>query len=236
MTPEHVAVKGRSFGNVEHKLFEMDFFLRKVAEATEPHETMFYLSAFASAGRSVTFALKASLSHMEGFQKWYEKHESTLKANPLSRYFVEARNESQKLGVYHIGGGSMHRNEKGKLVFKHFFAPVENKSDLTPQTDVYTACKQYFLLLLEIVYDCFQEFGPAIDPEQYYTVENMLKLGKKIEDFEEELGYPRGWTACIPDTERIRLLRKEAAKSDIDTLFNPYLKKDRFGRRRAAVP
>lgn len=220
----------RSFGNVESKLFEADFFLDKILESkSELREPRYYLSAFLAASRSITFALQACMSGADGFDLWYSKKSEMLKKDKRARYFVEARNESQKLGIYHIGGGTYFADKDDKPITKYYFSRTEDGN--APNDDVATACKAYYMTLLEIIFDCFQQFGPVIDPEQYYTLKNMKNLGKTIEDFEEELGFPRGWTAVGPETERIRALSKSAAKTDIDYLFIKYFNKNRFGKK-----
>lgn len=90
----------RSFGIVEQKLEESDFFLTKLEETIElapfDYEPQYYLSAFASATRSITFTIQASISDIKGFDKWYSNQQSKLRQNKLARYFLEARNLSQK--------------------------------------------------------------------------------------------------------------------------------------------
>jgi predicted amino acid racemase len=38
------------------------------------------------------------------------------------------------------------------------------------------------------------EFGNHIDPEQFFTVENMKELNLTVEDFEKQAGLPIDWT------------------------------------------
>lgn len=62
----------RCFGVVEEKIGEADFFLDRLVECAEQAafvEARYYFSAFASAARSVTLALQASLSGVEGVQR-----------------------------------------------------------------------------------------------------------------------------------------------------------------------
>jgi hypothetical protein len=51
-------------------------------------------------GRSVTFVLQnlRSVVPPGAFNTWYEPHQEALKADPLMRYFVDARNELEKQG------------------------------------------------------------------------------------------------------------------------------------------
>ncbi len=90
----------QSFGIVEDKLREADFFLDQI-RASNPlsFEARFYFSAFVSAARSVIMALPVTMSGVEGFRLWYRGVQDQLKADPLAPLFVELRNESIHKGV-----------------------------------------------------------------------------------------------------------------------------------------
>lgn len=238
----------RSFGIVEEKVYESDFFLEKVAESEDLREANYYFSAFISAARSITFALQASLSGLEGFEEWYMEKQQLLRENELARFFTDARNYSQKQGRTYIHSGSRKYSNDGGEIFPrryYFETPVSNQhnanlfirimvSDESAEkqlNDAYSQCKNYMVLLAEIIYDCFQRFGPVIDPEQYYTLENINNLGLTIEDIEEKVGFPRAYTdANIPDEERMRLIRNSQPRTEIDYIFVKYFNKDKFGR------
>ncbi len=86
-------------------------------------------------------------------------------------------------------------------------------------------------MLLEKILDCYKTFGTIIDPEQYFSFENIKKTGKTIEDFEEDLGFPRGWT-CLEEAtndERLSVIRREIRHDGIDHILIKYLGKNRFG-------
>jgi hypothetical protein len=186
----------RSFQIVEQKVDESEFFLKKILEASynfNLEEAQYYLSAFLSASRSITFCIQASISKLPNFDNWYSVHQDRLKENDLAKYFLFARNHSQKVGFYPIGGGYtiLDSNGKKRLAFTFtYFYPEDDK--IIPKYEVIAACKEYFTMLLKIVQDCYQNYGADIDPDQYYTLETMKKLNLTIEDFEEELGFPRG--------------------------------------------
>jgi hypothetical protein len=65
----------------------------------------FYLSAFVSAARSVTFALQAVMSKYPGFGEWYPSRRDHLAQSALARFFVTLRNHAQKVGTLPIQGG-----------------------------------------------------------------------------------------------------------------------------------
>ena len=227
---------GRSFGIVEQKIEESDFFLTKLEETIKyapfDFEPQYYLSAFASATRSITFTIQASISDLEGFDSWYKEHQNRLRQNKLAKYFLEARNLSQKIGYYLIGGAKSFKDEYGKSKEKHYFQVFSSKQlEYVPEEDVLTCCKEYYKTLLIVVLDCYKVFGYQIDPELYFTCENLIKTNKTIEDFEEQAGYPRGWTENLglDINQRVELIRNHHPKPTIDWIFEKYLGVNRFG-------
>ena len=226
----------RTFQIVEYKIAETDFFLQKLEETTydtiDFFEARNYLSAFLASSRSITFSLQASLSDNESFKLWYEGHQNILRQSDLAKYFLEARNSSQKVGYYPLTGGRTFRDDDNRLRAEYFFDYISGElSAFIPEEDVLTACKKYFKMLLEIILDCYKKFGTVIDPEQYFSFENIKKTGKTIEDFEEELGYPRGWTYLegSTDDERLTAIRGEIRYDGIDYILVKHLGKNRFG-------
>jgi hypothetical protein len=89
----------------------------------------------------------------------------------------------------------------------------------------------HFKQLLEIAVDCYKNFGKTIDPEMYYTIENMVERGMTIEDFENELGFEKGWTRDkgLSLDDRVRILRDHANKITIDWIFVKHLGTNRYG-------
>ncbi len=228
----------RSFQIVEQKIGESEFFLTKIEDSIEEglvfEDAQFYLSAFASATRSITFTIQASISDINGFNDWYLNHQEKLKKNKLARYFLEARNLSQKIGYYLIGRGSSYTDESGNSKMKYYFQTFQsNQLSYVPEEDVLTSCRKYFKILLGVVIDCYKVFGKQIDPERFFTIENLLETNKTIEDFEEQAGYPRGWTN-IPDytiKQRVDLIRRYQPMPEIDWIFEKYFNTNRFGEK-----
>ena len=225
--------ESRSFGLVDDKVAEADFFLGKLQETDfNFFEARCYFSAFVPAARSITFALQAVMSEVEGFEEWYREKQDVLKENRTARFFQKVRTETQHIGDTPLKAGAGGRGPSGKSEVKYFFSsgrigePLED----APGTDVVTACRTYLTLLLEILFECYKRFGTVIDPDQYYTVENLQQAGVTIEDIEESLGFPRGWTAVPPAPDEIRLqaLRRHIPGSHIDVFFEKYLNKTRF--------
>jgi len=208
----------RSFDNVDFKLAEADFFLGKVrTSALNPFECNCYFSAFLSAARSVTFAVQAVMAKIEGFPEWYTKQQELLRTSATAQMFKELRNISMKTGQLPIQGGA-YIGGKASI-----FLELPHGSSPFTRVDAAEAATEYMCRVVELVYRCYVDFGPAVDTEQHYSAENLARIGRTIDDVDEELFGVRGWTAGIPDAERLRLLRRSLPGCQVDDLFERYL-------------
>ena len=212
----------RSFGNVDHKLREAEFFLNEIPRAGAGiFKAQCYVSAFASSTRSVTFALQSSLTGIEGFEDWYATKRDELKRAPIAKFFNDFRRVDIHIGDNVVGGGS---SGPGHTTL-HWFVPSPDLPEV-PSVDVASACREYFVLVLKLVLDCYVQFGPVIDAHQRYTQAHFDQIGKTIEDAEEEVGLPRGHTD-IGDPRflpyRWKLIRQSVPGCGVNHLFDQYL-------------
>ncbi|MGA9364557.1 MAG: hypothetical protein WBW16_09340 [Bacteroidota bacterium] len=222
-----------NFDFVDDKLREADFFLERLRDTGSDFEhARFYFSAFVSASRSVTFVLQSVLADVDGFKSWYAEKQNALRAEPLAKFFLEVRNEVQKRGSNPLSSlsSTVSADQTRKIEYYFIYWFGESPKGL-PDLDVATACEQYLTVLARLVYQCYRDFGSTIDPEQYYTLENLARLGLSVEDvLESELGFPRQWASSIDPEQVLRQIRDNAPKPDVDDLFLKYLGHDRFGR------
>jgi len=171
----------RSFDLVDFKVAEAEFFLRRIPECgPDFFAVRCYVSAFMSSTRSITYAVQACLKNIGEFSGWYKVRQEHLKNDDLSKFFNEFRNINVHIGENVVQGGSM---TAGKCIY--WFRPVADLRSV-PEQDVESACREYFVTILSIVYDCYIDFGPHIDPKQHYTADNFARMGKTVEDAEEE--------------------------------------------------
>jgi hypothetical protein len=222
-----IGITVRSFGLVEQKLGEADFFYNHVCSANWG-EVRHYFSAFISAARSVTFAVQGAITGADGFDAWYGGWQKRLRDDPLARFFHECRTDSQHLGICPIVGGTY--VEGRQLLF--FGQHDPNRRTPVPDEDVATCCRVYLTTLCELVNDCFRVFGLLIDPNQVYTLEGLAAKGWTIEDVEEELGLPRGytdipWEGIDKTHQRLHLLRRSIPMSHIGNILEKYISPER---------
>ena len=199
----------KSFSFVEDKLAEAEFFLDHMKTVgTNIFALRCYFSAFVSATRSVSFVLQSVMKHVPGFDEWYSYKQSELKDNYLARFFLQRRNETLKIGDTRINAGMGYKDEDGRVIVRYHFLKVGPTDPFEPiENDVLTASQEYLRVIKEIVEDCTKEFAAEVDPDVFFTTENLQSKGISIEDVEEMLGFPCGWTKGIPDVERLRLLK-----------------------------
>lgn len=170
-----------TFDTVDEKVAETEFFLRKMAEIKlDIFEFQCYLSAYLSAARTTTLALQR-FKDIPGFDQWYEPHRKHLQVNKLAKFFHSLRNDHAHGGPYPISGGSLRQGET------HYYFSQSNETDQIQPEDVVSACRKYFILLLEVVYDCYVKLGIYIDPQQHFTKEYFNTQGRNIDDAEVEI-------------------------------------------------
>jgi hypothetical protein len=214
---------------IPDKLAEANFFLDRMEDAARDFFAFrCYFSAFLSASRSVTFTLQTVMEDTDGFAGWYEERRKDLSAEPIARFLLDKRNLSVHAGASGIVGGVTHFRDDGEVVVRYYFhgtPPEAALADSGQEPDVLTVSRQYMKLLIRIVLDWQRDFSHLIDPEVYLTARALEAKGRTTEDLEEELGFPRGWTAVLSDDpeERLRALRRELPPAfDLSWLTSKY--------------
>lgn len=217
----------RSFGLVEEKLREAEYFLDLLSRASRhSQDAKFCFSAFVSASRSVTFALQACLNGINGFADWYATAQAELKSDPLAPHFVEFRNIVQKTG----------ENPIGRVGHAHLRQYLAAQMDGTapkhvlvhPQTeelvDAVEVCTSYLTSVTRIVFDCYVRFRTLVDPQWYFTHGAFMSSGMTFVDALKEMGYPPSWADAAPEgADHWRLLSRLQPSCAINDLFQARL-------------
>ncbi|WEN15731.1 hypothetical protein PY254_03385 [Rhodanobacter sp. AS-Z3] len=213
----------RSFGLVEEKLREAEYFLSLLSESgRHSQEAKYCFSAFVSASRSVTFALQTSLTGVDGFDVWYSVAQTSLKADLLAPHFVEFRNSTQKTGENPIGKVNPEN-------LRHYLSAQLNGTAprhvlVHPASlkmmDASEACAAYLTSVTRIVYDCYVNFRTVVDPQWHFTKEVFDDAGMTFQDALQELGYPSSWSDAVSvDLDGWSLLRKLKPGCAINDIF-----------------
>ena len=222
-----------SFGLVEEKLREAEFFLEQFG-ATGPlnAEAPYYFSAFVSACRSVTFALQASLNGVSGFDPWYESVRDQLKTDPLAPYFHEVRNGVVHTGINplnQVGVEHLHEYLSRQLSDSNrahvLVVPSPYGTGSGDLVEAILASTNYFKSLVGIVFACYRRFLTIVDARWYFTEAHFRSMGKTLGDALAELGFPPGWLKGVPggEGEAWRVLWSQQSPCQINDLFEKHL-------------
>ena len=192
VTAEKFQFHSRGFYIVAQKVGEADYFLAMMKSVQGRYDEFSYvLSAFTSATRSITFSLQAVMSKYPSFESWYEREQEGLKSNDLAKYFVNLRNYLQKVGEIPVGHMGTMRN--GEVKQLSYFVDVEGL-EKAPAGEVTKLAEEYFIEVLKVIHRCYEDFWVYVDPKAIFTEKGLSALGWTIEDIEESVGLPRGWT------------------------------------------
>jgi hypothetical protein len=157
----------------QKKLQEVEFFLRhleKVTASDLPDAAEFYLSAFLSAARSVTFVLKSE--YEAGYQQWFDAWRASLTQSErqLLGRFTDARNRALKRETPTVtddpSGRAAQARLPPELIFFFFdensddaeriYGPRLLKSRMSPNEaaeELIPICREYASLLSRLIAD-----------------------------------------------------------------------------------
>jgi hypothetical protein len=225
--PSAVGTMTRSISIVEYKVEQARFFLEQIPHSNHNFfAVQCFTDAFALACRSITFAMQAVISEVEGFKEWYAARVEGLKKDKLALFFNAYRTASIHIGDTVVRGGSAFIDSMGKRRVQYFFLAIPGVPDV-PSQDVVSACTMHFISVLTVVYDAFMAFPCHLDDQWHYTEPHFRRMGKSIEDAAEELGFHSGWmstTPEIPEAEKWRTLRRtQAVGCQLNDAFQRYL-------------
>jgi hypothetical protein len=195
-----------SYALVEEKREEMDFFLDRLSGS--PDDLFLfrcYFSAFASAAMSVLYALDSTRKRIDPkFDAWYQPRRLKLvKEEAITSYVLERRDEAVHIGETRVNSGRMTRAASGDPTFEHFFSlGIGRKEPVS--VDVLTACEITRNAICRLV-DEVPEAFPRIRFDYLLDAKVLKGEGLTVEDVEEQLGLPRGWTFVEGCTDQQRL-------------------------------
>jgi hypothetical protein len=215
---------------VSHKVGEADYFLEELRN-THPWEPKFnyVFSAFVSALRSITFTLQYVMTKYPNFDEWYKIRQEKLRSSKLAKAFVEFRNQAQKTGIIPI---VPERSLLEGLFYEttQFYIPTNSEIKEIPNGDVVELSEKCLIEVLTIVSECYMDFDIYIDPRVMFTERGITSLNWTVEDIEEFVGFPRGYTdidfqdETLSNTEiRLNSLRQYGGDETLQRYLDKYL-------------
>ncbi len=157
----------RSFGIVVEKVREARFFLNALSRSWDDQKSDFYFSAFASACRSITFTLQSVCARVPDFREWYAQRQAKLEREPLARFLLLARNQTQKVGLVPLAyrGSALERHTRhGHYCRRMYrFVALEQGTGTPPDGDAVVLCRRHLVNLAALVDECYSRFCTILD-------------------------------------------------------------------------
>lgn len=173
---------------VEERLLEADFFVRRLGRAN-PDVAGYFLNAFLSAARSVTFLLQKEMAHVPGFPAWWEGQRATLGQDKMARFFLELRNFSQKAGRVSLVGTRSGRTRASAWTYRFVGASTPVPGDLQG-IDATDACSAHVARLARVVLSCMDAFPYHTCPSMALSPAGVAALGLNVGELFRALGLP----------------------------------------------
>lgn len=217
---------------VSQKIGEADYFLEEL-KLTHPYEPkfIFIFSAYVSALRSITFTLQYVMTKYPGFDAWYKIRQDKLRSSKLAKAFVEFRNQAQKTGIIPIAS---ERSLYEGIFYNttQFYIPTNSELKEVPDGNVVELSENCLIEVLTIVAECYKDFDIYIDPSVLFTERGITGLKWTVEDVEQFVGFPRGYTdidfedEILSNTEiRLNTLRQYGGDETLQFFLEKYLEK-----------
>jgi hypothetical protein len=219
---------------VSYKIGEADYFLTKLKNTHSWNEEYNYIfSAYVSALRSITFTLQFVMKKYPGFDSWYSIRQERLRKSSLAKSFVEFRNHAQKTGIIPI---AKERSFFEGVFYESdsFYVPTNSEIKSVPNGNVVELSERCLIEVLEVIAECYTDFDVYIDPRVLFTERGINALNWTVEDVEEFVGFPRGYTDVPFDYEslgqsknetRLKALRPHGGDETLQIYLDKYLKK-----------
>lgn len=203
---------------VEERLLEANYFAGRLARLRGENYG-YELNAFLSAARSVTFLIQKELSKVPGFMAWWETQRRVLGDDAAASFFLELRNFSQKQGRVSVIGSAGRHGGRSRWTY-YFAGTVDPVPTELLNRDVADCCREHVAKLAALVLRCIDTFPHNCCPTLALTPEGVDVLGLALDDVDEALGLPRGYTAVRPFSrdERICMLQRQVDGLDFAVL------------------
>ncbi len=138
------------------------------------------------------------MDEIPGFSDWYSVERVELQKSSLAKFFVQLRNHLQKVGSIPVVQSGKFDGET--FISAAYFVPIISDLEEVPEGEVLDLCHLYFREVLKLVGKAYRRFDIYTNPHALFTQRALEILNWSIEDLEEALGFPRGWTQ-VPDGE-----------------------------------
>jgi len=191
---------------VEERLLEAEYFVRRLGRQRDADRFGYELNAFVAAARSITFVLQKEMSAVPGFSAWWASEQRSLARDPAAVFFVKLRNLSQHQGRISLVGVTASDGPRRTWSYRFAGNPDAVPPDVLHR-DAADCCREHLAKLAGVVLACTEAFPFYSCPKRALTPAGVAALQISLEDAEETLGFPRGWSqAAEPLSQERRIL------------------------------
>lgn len=173
--------------NIIKKFEECFFFLKRMEEHERSgKEFQFYVSAFLSASRSVTFVMQKEGRNIaeDDFNNWYVEKKNEFPS--YCKEFIDYRNAAEKEGVIPPISGKLIKVADGKEKLLHFIIPpYVSPSKDTEKVDFVSLSKLHAYELLKIVLAFYKRFSVR----RHRGLEETKEESKKLSTYLKGKGF-----------------------------------------------
>lgn len=207
---------------VEEKLVEAKYFIGRMIRCRHHEYFAFDLNAFLSASRSVAFLIRKEFGRVPGFRDWWSDYDLRMNEEPATAFFRDLRNFSQKEGrVRLVGHGRWIVKAKRSRFEYEFVSGTVQVPESLKGRDVVEACRTHLGRMASLALDAALAFPFHACPLNALTVEGVAALSLDLDEVDELLGLPRGWTNLDrewPMEDRLQLLRRQVDGVDFGAI------------------
>jgi hypothetical protein len=163
------------------------------------------------------------------FDAWYKLRQEKLRSSKLAKAFVEFRNQAQKTGIVPIAPeGSLFEGIFYETT--QFYIPTNSEIKEVPNGNVIELSEKCLIEVLTIVAECYKDFDIYIDPRVLFTERGINGLNWTVEDVEEFVGFPKGYSNIdfqdenLSNTQiRLNILRQYSGDETLQFFLDKYL-------------
>ncbi|HEV7228224.1 hypothetical protein [Brevundimonas sp.] len=204
---------------------EADYFIDRMREADSTN-FQYEMNAFLAACRAVPELIGAELKPTgPTFRRWWKERFSAFQSVPTVEFFFSLRNFSLHRGAVSMTGGALFKEGQVQWTYR-FAGHIDPVPEALVNRDACACCTEHLALTAALVIEVEQTFPLLVCPTRSLaSPQGLDAIGISLDEAEESLGLPRGWTdvPSLSREDRHRLLRQKFAHDAVDFQYIRHL-------------
>lgn len=186
------------------KAAEAQFFATRLRDelSDELAATRYLFNASANACYATLATLEAASAREDDLRVYVRQRVDALRADPTMRVVLESRNRGVHVGESGVRSRRLKRSQDGGLYVMHAFrhSGTPDTRELNVVSAALTSAKAVSNLVTDV-----QAAFPLHTRAGLLDEASLADAGLNVEDAEERLGFPRGWSEVAGGTAELRL-------------------------------